>query len=67
MDDVNGQSWRKSTYSTGNGGDCIEVAAAPRGMLVRDTKNREGFVLSVPAEAWRTFIGIVPARAEKLS
>jgi hypothetical protein len=63
MDNVNGQSWRKSTYSTGNGGDCVEVAPAARGMLIRDTKNRQGFVLSVPAEAWRKFIAAVPAMA----
>jgi hypothetical protein len=32
-------------------------------MLVRDTKNRDGFVLNVPAEARRTFIQDLPAKA----
>ena len=25
MDSMNGQAWRKSTYSGGNGGECVEV------------------------------------------
>ena len=35
-------SWRKASYSSGNGGDCIEVASAPRTVAVRDSKNPEG-------------------------
>jgi hypothetical protein len=42
---------------------CVEVAPAAPGMLVRDTKNRDGFVLNVPAEARRTFIQDQPAKA----
>ena len=47
-------NWRKSTYSDANGGDCIEVASADA-IMVRDTTNRVGMVLTVPAEAWRIF------------
>lgn len=46
--------WRKSTYSNANGGDCVEVAASGS-VLVRDTKDRDGGTLIVPAEAWRMF------------
>lgn len=46
--------WRKSSYSGSNGGQCVEVAAAD-GVMVRDTTNRDGTTLSVPAAAWRTF------------
>jgi hypothetical protein len=50
--------WRKSTYSNANGGDCVEVAASGR-VLVRDTKDRDGGTLVVPAEAWRTFASAI--------
>jgi hypothetical protein len=46
--------WRKSTYSGANGGDCVEVASAG-GVMVRDTRDRDGAVLAVPAEAWQKF------------
>jgi len=46
--------WRKSTYSDGNGGACVEVASA-QGVMVRDTTDRGGVTLSVPAEAWQRF------------
>jgi hypothetical protein len=47
--------WRKSTYSDGNGGSCVEVADAARVVLVRDTKDRDGGTLAFSAEAWRVF------------
>ena len=33
-------SWRKSSYSGSNGGECVEVATAGA-VLVRDTADRE--------------------------
>jgi Domain of unknown function (DUF397) len=47
--------WRKSSYSTGSGGDCVEVASADD-VTVRDTTDRDGTMLSVPAGAWETFL-----------
>ena len=35
MDDMN---WRKSSYSSSNGGQCIEVASPEGAVAVRDTK-----------------------------
>lgn len=56
--------WVKSSYS-GNGGDCIEVAAnfVPLGGVipVRDSKNPAGPVLRVPAAAFSTFVAGVKA------
>ena len=49
-------NWRTATYSGANGGECVEVANAADAVMVRDTKNREGGILSVPASAWRAFI-----------
>jgi len=48
-------NWRKAQRSQGNG-DCVEVAAANEEILVRDSKNPDGFVLGYPAGAWRSFL-----------
>ena len=48
-------SWRKSSYSGGSGGNCIEVGSKQDVIVVRDTKDRQGPVLKVSAEAWRRF------------
>jgi uncharacterized protein DUF397 len=53
MEDMTGKSWRKSTYSGNGGSDCVEVGHAARVVLVRDTKDRDGVTLSVPADVWR--------------
>lgn len=56
--------WVKSSYSS-NGGDCVEVAAnlaASRGMVpVRDSKNPNGPVLDIPANAFSSFMAGVKA------
>jgi hypothetical protein len=49
------ESWRKSTYSDANGGNCVEVADSAHLVLIRDTTNRDGITLSIPANAWRRF------------
>ncbi|MFD6228631.1 DUF397 domain-containing protein [Streptomyces sp. NPDC060232] len=64
--DMNGLSWRKSTYSNGEGGDCVEVACdlLPAVVPVRDTKQSgTGPVLTFPAAAWFSFIQGVKAQA----
>ena len=48
--------WRKSRYSTGNGGGCVEAGVAETGLVVvRDTTNRDGGTLTFSATAWRAF------------
>jgi hypothetical protein len=48
--------WRKSSYSGGQGGNCVEVAGDSRRVLVRDTRQaRTGPVLEFSAQAWRRF------------
>jgi Domain of unknown function (DUF397) len=51
-------NWRKSSYSGDNGGACVEVAAA-ESVLVRDTTERSGPVVTFTADAWRAFISAV--------
>jgi Domain of unknown function (DUF397) len=50
-------TWRKSSYSGSSGNDCVEVAKSDNTVLVRDTANRAGAVLAVPADAWHVFAG----------
>ncbi|WP_317443881.1 DUF397 domain-containing protein [Streptomyces collinus] len=51
-------AWFKSSYSTGNGGECVEVAEASGAVLIRDSKVRSGPVLTVAPEAWAGFVGL---------
>jgi hypothetical protein len=51
-------AWRKSTYSGGNGGECVEVASTDS-VMVRDTADREGATLSFSEPAWQEFLGSV--------
>jgi hypothetical protein len=50
------QSWRKSSYSNANGGECVETASGEGMILVRDTTDPDGFTMEVPARAWERFI-----------
>ena len=47
--------WRKSSYSGGNGGQCVETATGNGVVLVRDTTNRSGGTLALGAGAWQAF------------
>jgi hypothetical protein len=50
--------WRKSSRSTQDSadGDCVEVAFATEAVAVRDSKNRAGDMLAVPALSWDRFL-----------
>jgi hypothetical protein len=49
--------WRKSTYSEGNGGSCVETASTGGVILIRDTTDRDGATLAFSASAWQEFTG----------
>jgi hypothetical protein len=55
-----GLAWRKASYSNSSG-SCVEVGKAATAVLVRDTANRSGVTLIVPAPAWRTLLAKVRA------
>ncbi|MGW4751492.1 DUF397 domain-containing protein [Streptomyces chartreusis] len=48
--------WRRSSYSNGMGGECLEVAAGHEVVTVRDSKNTLGPQLTLSAASWRGFI-----------
>ncbi|MCS7484568.1 DUF397 domain-containing protein [Umezawaea endophytica] len=50
-----GLIWKKSTFSEG-GGECVEVAMAQSGVLVRDSKNPAGPVLWFTKLEWIAFL-----------
>jgi hypothetical protein len=55
--DLSNATWRKSSYSGGNGGNCVEVAVLPDGgRAVRDSKDPDGPKLMFSPAEWRTFI-----------
>ncbi|GAB3450431.1 DUF397 domain-containing protein [Actinophytocola sediminis] len=50
--DLSSMVWRKSSYSTENGGACVEVGTLPTGAAVRDSKNPNGGMLLLTSTAW---------------
>ena len=55
MDTVDSAAWRTSSY-TGTNGNCVEVGGTAGIVLTRDTKDRDGVALSIPGDAWASFI-----------
>ena len=48
--------WRKSSYSSSNGGQCVEVARnLPNVVAFRDSKDPDGPVLVFTPAEWRSF------------
>jgi hypothetical protein len=53
MEDTD-MNWRKASYSSNGGENCVEVATAGT-VLVRDTTDRDGGTLAFTADAWEAF------------
>jgi len=53
--DVNSAVWRKSSYSSANGGACVEVARLPGAVAVRDSKDPDGVALAFAPDEWLVF------------
>ncbi|MGA4997132.1 DUF397 domain-containing protein [Streptomyces arboris] len=52
-------AWTKSSHSTGNGGECVEVASSNIQVHARDSKQLSGPDLAVGPGAWIGFVGFV--------
>ena len=55
-------AWFKSSYSGAEGGDCVEVSASADTVLVRDSKDATGPVLSIPSARWAAFVAFAAHR-----
>ncbi|MFJ3666595.1 DUF397 domain-containing protein [Streptomyces sp. NPDC090106] len=49
--------WFKSSYSSNEGGNCVEVSAGPATVRIRDSKNT-GPTLTVAPGCWSAFLGL---------
>lgn len=55
--DLSRANWHTSSYSGGNGGQCVEVARdLPGVVVVRDSKRRQAGTLMFSRTAWAGFI-----------
>ncbi|MGW2316302.1 DUF397 domain-containing protein [Streptomyces sp. NPDC001680] len=51
-------NWRKSSYSgEGDGNECVEIAATPTHIAIRDSKTPTRATLTFPAPAFTAFLG----------
>ena len=49
-------NWRKASYSSNGGAECIEVANYNNRMFVRDSEDKCGLMLSFGPQAWIAFL-----------
>ncbi|MEU3220597.1 DUF397 domain-containing protein [Streptomyces sp. NPDC006971] len=49
-------SWSKSSYSSGEGGACVEFATAEQAVLVRDSKDTARSHITLAPTAWTHFV-----------
>ncbi|MFJ2776843.1 DUF397 domain-containing protein [Kitasatospora sp. NPDC087315] len=54
-------AWFKSSYSSNDGGECVEVAEAPGTVHVRDSKDKSGPQLTFEPAAWKAFVEFAAA------
>jgi hypothetical protein len=56
-------TWFKSSYSSGDDPDCVEVAIAPTDATVhiRDSKDQDGARLAFADRAWSAFVAAYSA------
>jgi Domain of unknown function (DUF397) len=55
-------NWRKASYSSNGGAECVEVADPNNRVLVRDTQDRTGPTLRFTPDAWHRFANQVKRR-----
>lgn len=55
--DLSAATWRKSSYSNPDGGECVEVSDDFAGLVpVRDSKHPHGPVIVLAANDWAAFV-----------
>lgn len=58
-------SWRRSSYSNGMGGECLEMAALAGVIAVRDSKAASGPQLMLSTATWQSFIRTLPPKTQE--
>ncbi|MGW6396129.1 DUF397 domain-containing protein [Streptomyces sp. NPDC055103] len=61
MNNTESLAWFKSSYSGGDGGQCVEVATGTDAVHIRDSKDVARPALRVSPEAWAGFVGLASA------
>lgn len=56
------EDWKKSSYSNGSGGACVEARATVRGADVRDTQNRDLGYLGFEVREWSALLGALASK-----
>jgi Domain of unknown function (DUF397) len=56
-------AWFKSSYSSNDGPDCVEVAITPVTVHIRDSKDRDGARLTVRGGTWTRFLDFAQSGA----
>jgi Domain of unknown function (DUF397) len=65
--DLSRADWRKSSFSSSNGGQCVEVARnLPDVVAVRDSKDQDGPALVFTAGEWRSFAAGLKGQASRI-
>ena len=64
--DLSRATWRKSSYSNGSGGSCVEIAELvglerEHQIAVRDSKDPHGPVLAFTPREWQAFTAGIKA------
>ncbi|GGW88335.1 DUF397 domain-containing protein [Streptomyces noursei] len=56
-------TWTKSSYSSEEGGECVEVATDLATVHIRDSKDVTQCALTASPAAWSAFVGFAIAHA----
>ncbi len=54
--DLSSANWRKSSFSSGGGNQCVEVAALPGAVAIRDSNDPDGPAHLIRPAAFRDLI-----------
>ena len=55
-------TWIKSSYSSNDGPDCVEVAISVPAIHIRDSKNEAGARLAFTGGTWSEFVEFAAGR-----
>jgi hypothetical protein len=63
--DLSHIEWRKASYSSTNGGNCVEVGTTGRTVAVRDSKDPDGPMLAFGPGSWQAFTSSMKSGADQ--